>query len=177
MQKSFTTFMLAFVAGLLGAWTYQQFFLTDLSLAGHPSADTQFTSHQINNFTESNAPTTSGKANGLPVSFVEASERSTESVVFIKNFSGTDYRRYSIFDYFFGPQGGSPQRVSTGSGVIFSEDGYIITNNHVVEDAETLEVIHQKKTYKAKLIGTDPNTDIAVLKVDAEGLQIGRAHV
>ncbi|AGA80840.1 S1C family serine protease [Echinicola vietnamensis] len=170
MQKSFTTFMLAFVAGLLGAWTYQQFFLTDLSLAGHPSADTQFTSHQINNFTESNAPTTSGKANGLPVSFVEASERSTESVVFIKNFSGTDYRRYSIFDYFFGPQGGSPQRVSTGSGVIFSEDGYIITNNHVVEDAETLEVIHQKKTYKAKLIGTDPNTDIAVLKVDAEGL-------
>lgn len=162
--------MLAFVAGLLGAWTYQQFFLTDLSLAGHPSADTQFTSHQINNFTESNAPTTSGKANGLPVSFVEASERSTESVVFIKNFSGTDYRRYSIFDYFFGPQGGSPQRVSTGSGVIFSEDGYIITNNHVVEDAETLEVIHQKKTYKAKLIGTDPNTDIAVLKVDAEGL-------
>ncbi|GGF41891.1 S1C family serine protease [Echinicola rosea] len=170
MQKSLTTFILAFVAGLLGAWAYQQLFSLDLSLAEHQSSNTELLSHQVNNFTESNAAPPSRTPANTPVSFVEASERSTESVVFIKNFSGTDYRRYSIFDYFFGPQGGSPQQVSTGSGVIFSEDGYIITNNHVVEDAETLEVIHHKKTYKAQLIGTDPNTDIAVLKIDAGGL-------
>lgn len=103
-----------------------------------------------------------------PVSFVEASQNSTESVVFIKNFSGTDYRRYSMFDYFFGT-GPAPQ-VSTGSGVIISKDGYIITNNHVIERAETIEVVHQKRTYTAKLVGTDKNSDIAVLKIEAKNL-------
>ncbi|GAB3648933.1 trypsin-like peptidase domain-containing protein [Echinicola sediminis] len=123
-------------------------------------------SRQVNYMEDDRSATT----NMPPISFVEASEKSTGSVVFIKNFSGTDYRRYGMFDLFFGPQGGPSQRVSTGSGVIFSEDGYIITNNHVVENAETLEVVHRKKTYQAKLIGTDPNTDIAVLKIEAEGL-------
>ncbi|MBN3582748.1 trypsin-like peptidase domain-containing protein [Algoriphagus aestuarii] len=103
-----------------------------------------------------------------PASFVDASENSTQSVVFIKNFSGTDPRRYSMFDYFFGS--GPSQQVSSGSGVIISEDGYIVTNNHVIDRAETIEVIHQKKTYKAKLVGTDKNTDIAVLKIEAVGL-------
>jgi Do/DeqQ family serine protease len=103
-----------------------------------------------------------------PISFVEASQNSTESVVFIKNFSGTDYKRYSMFDYFFGT--GPAQQVSTGSGVIISKDGYIITNNHVIDGAETIEVVHQKRTYQAKLVGTDKNTDIAVLKIEAENL-------
>lgn len=103
-----------------------------------------------------------------PISFVEASQNSTESVVFIKNFSGSDYRRYSMFDYFFGT--GPAQQVSTGSGVIISKDGYIITNNHVIDRAETIEVVHQKRTYQAKLVGTDKNTDIAVLKIEAENL-------
>jgi len=89
-------------------------------------------------------------------------------VVFIKNFSGTDYRRYSMFDYFFGTT--PSQQVSTGSGVIFSKDGYILTNAHVIDGAETLEVVHQKQTYKAKLVGTDKNTDIAVLKIEAQNL-------
>lgn len=104
----------------------------------------------------------------VPVSFVEASQNSTESVVFIKNFSGSDYRRYSMFDYFFGT--GPAQQVSTGSGVIISKDGYIITNNHVIDRAETIEVVHQKRTYQAKLVGTDKNSDIAVLKIEAENL-------
>jgi Do/DeqQ family serine protease len=99
---------------------------------------------------------------------VEASQSSTGSVVFIKNFSGTDYRRYSMFDYFFGTT--PSQQVSTGSGVIFSKDGYILTNAHVIDGAETLEVVHQKQTYKAKLVGTDKNTDIAVLKIEAQNL-------
>ncbi len=102
------------------------------------------------------------------VSFVEASQNSTESVVFIKNFSGTDPSRYSMFDYFFGS--GPTKQVSTGSGVILSKDGYIITNNHVIERAETIEVVHQKRTYPAKLVGTDKNTDIAVLKIEATDL-------
>ena len=110
----------------------------------------------------------SGLRTDPPLSFIEASQNSTESVVFIKNFSGTDYRRYSMFDYFFGT--GPTQQVSTGSGVIISKDGYIITNNHVIDRAETIEVVHQKRTYKAKLVGTDKNTDIAVLKIEAQNL-------
>lgn len=167
MQKSITLFIMAFAAGLLGAWTFQEFFTHDQSAFSATSYDAGFSSRHVAQYTPSDV---SSSGSAVPDSFVEASEKSTNSVVFIKNFSGTDYRRYSMFDFFFGPQGGSGQRVSTGSGVIFSQDGYIITNNHVVEDAETLEVVHQKKTYQAKLIGTDPNTDIAVLKIDAEGL-------
>lgn len=110
-----------------------------------------------------------------PISFVAASQNSTPSVVFIKNFSGTDPSRYSMFDFLFG-NGVPPQQVSTGSGVILSNDGYIITNNHVIDQAETIEVVHQKRTYSAKLVGTDKNTDIAVLKIEAVGLpEIKRA--
>ena len=70
------------------------------------------------------------------------------------------------------PQGRSPlQRIGTGSGVIVSTDGYIITNNHVVEGAEKVEVeLADKRTFKATVIGADPPSDIAVIKVDATGL-------
>ncbi|UCS93453.1 trypsin-like peptidase domain-containing protein [Echinicola marina] len=168
MQKNLKTIIIAFSAGLLGAWSHQEFLMDDVDTASNEFIQQENLSHQVNYTAETPRNTTASM--DLPVSFVEASEKSTESVVFIKNFSGTDYRRYSMFDFFFGPQGNPAPRVSTGSGVIFSEDGYIITNNHVVENAETLEVVHHKKTYQAKLIGTDPNTDIAVLKIEAKGL-------
>src|SRR5690606_30923414 len=124
---------------------------------------------QIGQFTSNwDSPPNNSYSTNPPVSFVEASENSTESVVFIKNFSGSDPRRYSMFDYFFGS--GPTQQVSTGSGVIISQDGYIVTNNHVIDRAETIEVVHKKRTYQARLIGTDKNTDIAVLKIEGENL-------
>ncbi|MHA7130217.1 S1C family serine protease [Algoriphagus namhaensis] len=158
---------ISFVAGLVGAAVWTQIILqepisTETTLPRSPESEMNFTS------SSENFSRTSLDRTNPPISFVEASEKSTESVVFIKNFSGTDPRRYSMFDYFFG--NGPTQQVSTGSGVIISQDGYIITNNHVIDRAETIEVIHQKKTYKAKLVGTDKNTDIAVLKVEAENL-------
>ncbi|EON79383.1 DO serine protease [Lunatimonas lonarensis] len=170
---------------MAGAWLY----LTVVELpiqasssvfSDHPSWNQQ--TNWMDGIRESGSETTAS-SNGsgtmdLPVSFVEASRKSTNSVVFIKNFSGTDTRRYSIFDYFFG-QGVPQQRVSTGSGVILSKDGYIITNNHVIDRAETIEVVHQKRTYQASLIGADANTDIAVLKIEAENLpaiQIGSSR-
>ncbi len=147
-----------FLAGLAGAALWTTFLANPESSSspGVRSLPSQFTS-------------LSPSGSGLPPeSFVEASQSSTGSVVFIKNFSGTDYRRYSMFDYFFGTT--PSQQVSTGSGVIFSKDGYILTNAHVIDGAETLEVVHQKQTYKAKLVGTDKNTDIAVLKIEAQNL-------
>ncbi|MDA0315055.1 MAG: trypsin-like peptidase domain-containing protein [Bacteroidetes bacterium] len=150
---------ISFLAGLAGAAFWTTFLISIEDPASPPSLQglpMQFSS-------------LSSAVIGLPPeSFVEASKSSTGSVVFIKNFSGTDYRRYSMFDYFFGTT--PSQQVSTGSGGIFSKDGYILTNAHVIDDAETLEVVHQKQTYKAKLVGTDKNTDIAVLKIEAQNL-------
>jgi serine protease Do len=162
MMKNVMTFLLAFCAGLMGAWAFYEFNPREeyphQALIENPKS-----SHYQVNYSEVSPGTSNA-----PVSFVEASEKSTPSVVFIKNFSGTDQRRYSMFDYFFGTE--PTQRVSTGSGVIISADGYIITNNHVIDRAETIEVVHQKRTYSAKLIGTDKNTDIAVLKVETTNL-------
>ena len=163
MNNALKSFAIPFVSGIAGAalWiAIQTPEKQDLS----PSFSQ---SYEIPTQTASQTVSSSLRADP-PISFIEASQNSTESVVFIKNFSGTDYRRYSMFDYFFGT--GPTQQVSTGSGVIISKDGYIITNNHVIDRAETIEVVHQKRTYKAKLVGTDKNTDIAVLKIEAENL-------
>ncbi len=78
-----------------------------------------------------------------------------------------------IFDQFFGNGRGGivPEQRASGSGVIISDDGYIVTNNHVVNGADELTVtLNNKKTYKAKVVGTDPAYDLAVIKIDASGL-------
>jgi Do/DeqQ family serine protease len=83
----------------------------------------------------------------------------------LRDFFGDDF-----FNPFGNPYNGQPQE-SSGSGVIISDDGYIVTNNHVVDNGDKIEVIlSDKKSYEAKVIGTDPSTDIALIKVDEQGL-------
>jgi serine protease Do len=110
---------------------------------------------------------------GVPGDFTYAAELSTPSVVHIKAKSTRSAsQQRTIFDDFFG--GNSPfgqprnqEQESSGSGVIISADGYIATNNHVVEGSTELEVVtSDHKTYAAKIVGTDPSTDIAVIKVE-----------
>jgi Do/DeqQ family serine protease len=102
------------------------------------------------------------------VDFTEAADKAVHSVVHVKNVS---YRTVTnpMLEFFYGYRGGQQQeQVGTGSGVIISEDGYIVTNNHVIKDASDLEItLNNKKSYKAKLIGTDSKMDIALLKIDA----------
>jgi serine protease Do len=111
-----------------------------------------------------------------PVDFTVAAEVSTPAVVHIKaTVARQQQRQMDIFDLFgedFGMRRGGPQKQeSSGSGVIVSGDGYIVTNNHVVEGAEELEVVmSDKRTFKAKVIGTDPSTDLAVIQIPAKGL-------
>lgn len=104
------------------------------------------------------------------IDFAQASAISTPSVVFIKTVSDAQYESFDFFDMYFG--GGSRDRKvsGSGSGVIFTADGYIVTNYHVIEGSEKIEVVHQKKSYSATIVGTDPSADIAIVKIDAKNL-------
>ena len=109
--------------------------------------------------------------------FTYAAESAVDAVVYVKVMSTQSMPQApsSIFDFFFGvPQQGAPQqreKVGSGSGVIIREDGYIVTNNHVIDGATKIEVtLNNNQKYSATLVGTDPATDIALLKIDAQGL-------
>lgn len=117
----------------------------------------------------------------VPFDFTRAAEKSMSAVVHIKAsesqaavYQRQRNQRYSSpFEYFFGQSFGlEPQpRSGTGSGVIYTSDGYIITNNHVVDFADEYEVtLHDNREFKARLVGRDPNTDMAVIKIDATDL-------
>nr|WP_315157820.1 trypsin-like peptidase domain-containing protein [uncultured Flavobacterium sp.] len=103
------------------------------------------------------------------VDFTVAADKTIHTVVHVKNVSMRTVSN-PIMEYFYGYGGQQQQeQIGTGSGVIISEDGYIVTNNHVVKDANDIEItLNNKKTYKAKLIGTDSKMDIALLKIDAD---------
>jgi len=122
-----------------------------------------------------------------PFNFVEAADKVTPAVVHITaneskalaqqrtpkgNRGQSPFDGFFNFDMddFFGPQFFGPKQ-GTGSGVIISEDGYIVTNNHVVGYADEIKVsLPDKREFKATKIGTDPSTDLAVLKIEANGL-------
>ena len=110
--------------------------------------------------------------------FTFAAETAVDAVVYVKVTSTAGGSMQGgmpqdIFEYFFGY--GMPQqpreKVGSGSGVIIREDGYIVTNNHVIDGATKIQVtLNSNQTYDAVLVGTDPATDVALLKIEAEGL-------
>lgn len=118
-----------------------------------------------------------------PFDFVHASKKAVPAVVHItakeskilanqrRQDQGRNNRSRSMFEDFFGMQDLFMPKNGTGSGVIISEDGYIVTNNHVVGFADDIEVeLNSGRKFSAELIGTDPSSDLAVLKVQAHGL-------
>ncbi len=113
--------------------------------------------------------------------FTIAAERTMTAVVHIKSTQiesvNRVYRRINPFWHFFGDeyyyyqQPKQQARVSTGSGVIVHSDGYIVTNNHVIDNASDIEVsFYDNRSYKAEVVGTDPSTDLALLKIEEDGL-------
>ena len=104
---------------------------------------------------------------GSNVDFTLAAEKTLHAVVHVKNTTmSKDYTSFE--DLFFGRPHGRAQ-VGTGSGVIIAPDGYIVTNNHVIQGAQSIEVTtNDNKTYSAELIGADPTTDIALLKINGD---------
>ena len=127
----------------------------------------------------------------LNTDFTVVAENTINTVVSITSYATPRQQQYwggddffDPFDFFFGPgngqrrqqrqqqsQSSEPKPMGSGSGVIISADGYIVTNNHVIDGAEKLEVtLNDNSTYNATVIGTDPNTDIALIKINAKGL-------
>ena len=114
----------------------------------------------------------------LPESpFVSVVQKALPAVVFIdvrkKASTDSDDPQDEIFRRFFGEGGGRQPRTlpSSGSGFIIDHDGRILTNNHVVRDASDIEVtLNDKRTFKAKVVGTDPETDVAVIKIEGDNL-------
>ncbi len=110
---------------------------------------------------------------GGQIDFTYAAEQTVHGVVHVHTktlMSGQSEN--PIMEYFYGRRNSRPQEVQGyGSGVIMSADGYIITNNHVIEDAESIEVtLNDNRTFTAQVIGRDPASDIALLKIKAENL-------
>jgi serine protease Do len=154
---------------------------------------TNLVSHKHDSFSsqENQLPVTYAKfahaARAMETDFTVAAELSVHAVVHVKTKIPIkvqqfgDFQDDPLFEYFFGRpkqnQRGQkeevPMQEGIGSGVIITNDGYIVTNNHVVERSSDIEVtLNDKRTFKAKLIGTDPNTDIAVIKIEAEKLPV-----
>src|SRR5690554_19127 len=105
--------------------------------------------------------------------FTEAAARSVDGVVHVKTKSITQQQYINPFDFFFGFGDRTPsqprEQVGFGSGVIISKDGYIITNNHVVDRATEVSVsLNDNREYTAKVVGTDAQSDLALLKVEGE---------
>lgn len=102
--------------------------------------------------------------------FTMAAEKTVNAVVHVKNVAVTNSN--PLLEFFYGSgAGGGKATVGTGSGVIISPDGYIVTNNHVIRGARELEItLNNRKTYKAELVGTHESSDIALLKIEASNL-------
>lgn len=125
---------------------------------------------------QNQTPSVVRTANGAPIqwdNFSEAAEMAVNSVVHVKTAVEQGYYVSPFRGFGFGQGNMTPRIVEgTGSGVIISENGYIVTNNHVVANAQSVKVmLNDNREYEAEVIGTDPTTDIAVLKIEAENLQ------
>ena len=156
MRKSLVTFAAAFAGGLIAMAAY------------HFVVKSNTSQFAWNN----NVPGAFANYSGMPGAggdFVVAAERTVNSVVHVKTEIKT--QSYDPWGGFFGYQQQPQTQMASGSGVIISADGYIITNNHVIDGAEKVTVtLNNNKNYEATLVGKDPSSDIAVLKIDESNL-------
>lgn len=152
-------------------------FFCTLQMAGLNCVDKQRTSNNADTAQHQQAAsakrTVNRNSSDGVADFVAASNAVMPAVVHIKTRYNTAAGSGNPYEQMYGPSRGSVPVMASGSGVTISADGYIATNNHVVENAASIEIIFpDRRAFPARLIGTDPNTDLALLKVDATGLPI-----
>ena len=160
MKKILTLLFVSVLGGIMTLSAYKLFFENDSKF---------FVSQNTTKpaVIQTSNTATSGLYNAATVDFTSAAENTVHAVVHVMNTS-TMSAPMTIQDLFMGRSSQRPQ-IGTGSGVIISPDGYIITNNHVINGAQNISItLNDNKTYTAELIGTDEKTDIALLKIDAD---------
>lgn len=163
LKKGLITLMVALVGGLIALWAYTHYFDKPETVIVKQDQSMRYAS----------LPTT--YSGNLP-DLTFAAESSIHAVVHITvTQKGQYYSSNDVFDWFFGEGGNRsqqmPMRQGSGSGVIISSKGLIVTNNHVVDEADEINVVlNDKREFKAKLIGTDPSTDIALIQISESDL-------
>ena len=165
MKKLASLLIVSVLGGALTLGSYKLFLEEEQISSNFTLPSTEETSDFIPaNYTD--------RVYGTNADFTEAAEKTVHAVVHVKNVAVFNRTR-NPFEFYYGSRGGSEGKAiqGAGSGVIITPDGYIVTNNHVIEGASEVEVtLNNNKTYKAEVIGTHKASDIALLKVDAEGL-------
>ena len=168
IKRSASYVAFAFVGGVLALILYSQFNKNE-----KPAVVTESRPIQLSSYAPPVLP------QGQVPDLTQAAEKSVSAVVHITTKTKNNlYEGGSqLFEFFFGPRNSFPQepqyQEATGSGVIISEDGYIVTNNHVVDGAVNIDVIlNDNRKFSGKVIGHDPGTDIALVKIDAKSLSV-----
>jgi len=158
MKQTIRLFAVALVAGAITLGGYKYFVEKDAAFTLAPQTDsskfipTSYTSPNLAN---------------TGIDFTEAADKTVHAVVHVKNKT-ISRQPTNIMEYFYGG-GQAREMIGSGSGVIISPDGYIVTNNHVIDNASALQVaLNDNRIYEAVLIGTDPKTDIALIKIEAD---------
>ncbi|MEA3444429.1 MAG: Do family serine endopeptidase [Bacteroidota bacterium] len=161
-KQFFGTLLIASLVSISAIVIYSKFDVTEIrEVAKNEEQPVRFTSYSA-------APAAED------IDFTIAAEQTVNGVVHVKTkYMHEDYNN-PFYDFFFGDKRHEYHQqptISSGSGVIISSDGYIITNNHVINNAEQIEVtLNDKRSFEAKLVGTDLTTDIALLKIDSKNL-------
>ncbi|MDU8887331.1 trypsin-like peptidase domain-containing protein [Yeosuana sp. MJ-SS3] len=159
MKKIFGLVLVSALGGILTLSAYKIFLepKSDMVVATTEQPTFLPTNHTVSNIYDT----------AVPSNFVEAAEKAVHSVVHVKNTAIVGSPT-TLQDLLFG-RSSQRQQIGTGSGVIVSPDGYIITNNHVINGSQALSVtLNNNKTYNAEIIGSDAKTDIALLKIVAD---------
>ncbi len=159
MKRTAQLFFIALLAGGVTLGAYKYFF--------ENTAQLNFPENKETPFITTSLPSSPRGAGINEIDFTVAAEKTVNAVVHVKNM--TVSRGNPIAEFFYGSEASQRPQIGTGSGVIISQDGYIVTNNHVIAKASALEVtLNNNKSYKAEVVGADPSSDIALLKVDVE---------
>ena len=165
MKKFASLLLVSALGGVISIGAYK--FLSESPEKVEQASVVEQTSYIPTNFVNSPTKTTTTNAATAGIDFTVAAEKTVNAVVHVKN-KVTRVAPRSIWDLYNGT--GRPEtQIGTGSGVIITPDGHIVTNNHVIKGSNEIQVtLNNNKNYVAKLIGTDPNMDIALLKIDAD---------
>lgn len=164
VKRIFGTILIAIVGGMIAIFAY-----TLLFEKPEIKSDNGFANQELVKFT--NLP---DNIEGENLDFTFAAERTVHAVVHVKTVTEqTSRARNPLYEFFYGEQYQRNLRpmLGFGSGVIISTDGYIVTNNHVIENSdEIVVVLNDKRTFEATVVGADPSTDLALLKIKAKNL-------